>query len=95
MACRRFSLLLSTGKPIGVFTDGDLCRIIDHKVNLQHAVVKDVMNADCRTICAGMLVAEVPQRMGSTRINALPAVNAENERVGALDMRDLLRADMV
>ena len=53
------------------------------------------MNADCRTICAGMLVAEVPQIMGSTRINALPAVNAENERVGALDMRDLLRADMV
>ena len=95
MACRRFSLLLSTGKLTGVSTDSDLCRIIDHKVNLHHALVKDVMNVDCRIIYSGMLAAELSQIMDSTRINALSAVNAENGRIGAMDMRDLLRAGMV
>ena len=43
VACSRFSLLLSAGKLVGVFTDGDLCRIIDHK--LHSALVKEVRNA--------------------------------------------------
>ena len=53
------------------------------RCNLHHALVKDVMTA------------EVLQIMDSTRINALPAVNAENELVGALDMHDLLRVGVV
>ena len=65
------------------------------RCNLHHALVKDVMTADCNTIYSGMLAAEVLQIMDSTRINALPAVNAENELVGALDMHDLLRAGVV
>jgi arabinose-5-phosphate isomerase len=93
VACRRFSLLLPAGRLIGVFIDGDLCRIIDHKV--QPALVKNVMTADCKTIYSGMLAAEVLQIMDSTRIDALPAVNAENELVGALDMHDLLRVGVV
>ena len=93
MACRRFSLRFSAGKLIGAFADGDLCRIIDREV--QPALVKDVMTADCKTIYSGMLAAEVLRIMDSNRINALPAVNAENEPVGALDMHDLLRAGVV
>jgi arabinose-5-phosphate isomerase len=50
---------------------------------MHHALVKDVMTA------------EVLQIMDSTRINALPAVNAENELVGALDMHDLLCTGVV
>jgi CBS domain-containing protein len=42
-------------------------------------------------ICA----AKTLQIMDSTRIGALPVVNAENELVGALDMYDLLYAGMV
>ena len=76
-----------------VFTEGDLCHIIDHKV--QPALVKNVMTADCKTIYSGMLAAEVLQIMESARINAQPAVNVKNELVGALDMHDLLRAGVV
>ena len=93
MACRRFSLLLSADKLIGVFSEGDLCHIIDHKV--QPALVKNVMTAYCKTIYSGMQAAEVLQIMDSARINAQPAVNAENGLVGALDMHDLLRAGVV
>ena len=83
------------GKLAGVFTDGDLRRIIDRKVDLHQALVKDVMTADCKAIQPGMLAAEALQIMDSTKINALPVVNTENELVGALNMHDLLRAGVV
>ena len=53
------------------------------------------MIADCKTVYSSMLATEVLQIMDSTSINALPAVNAENELVDALDMHDLLRAGVV
>ena len=83
------------GKLAGVFTDGDLRRTIDHKIDLHNALVKDVMTADCKTIHPGMLAAEALQIMDSTKINALPVVNGDNELVGALNMHDLLRAGVV
>jgi arabinose-5-phosphate isomerase len=85
----------SRGKLAGVFTDGDLRRTIDHKIDLHGAVVRDVMTADCKTIHPGMLAAEALQIMDSTKINALPVVNDGNELVGALNMHDLLRAGVV
>jgi arabinose-5-phosphate isomerase len=83
------------GKLAGVFTDGDLRRTIDHKVDLHNALVKDVMTADCKTVHPGMLAAEALHIMDTTKINALPVVNSENELVGALNMHDLLRAGVV
>jgi len=83
------------GKLAGVFTDGDLRRTIDHKIDLHDATVKDVMTAGCKTVHPGMLAAEALQIMDSTKINALPVVNDDNELVGALNMHDLLRAGVV
>ena len=82
-------------KLVGVFTDGDLRRTIDHKIDLHDALVKDVMTANCKTVHPGMLAAEALQIMDSTKINALPVVNDDNELVGALNMHDLLRAGVV
>ena len=82
-------------KLVGIFTDGDLRRTIDHKIDLHDATVKDVMTADCKTVHPGMLAAEALQIMDSTKINALPVVNDDNELVGALNMHDLLRAGVV
>jgi arabinose-5-phosphate isomerase len=42
-----------------------------------------------------MLAAEALQIMDSTKINALPVVDTDNELVGALNMHDLLRAGVV
>jgi arabinose-5-phosphate isomerase len=83
------------GKLAGIFTDGDLRRLIDHKVDLHTALVKDVMTTNCKTARPGMLAAEALQIMDSTKINALPVVNRENKLVGALNMHDLLRAGVV
>jgi arabinose-5-phosphate isomerase len=83
------------GKLAGIFTDGDLRRTIDLKVDLNKAFISEVMTADCKTIHPGMLAAEALQIMDSTKINALPVVNENNELVGALNMHDLLRAGVV
>jgi arabinose-5-phosphate isomerase len=83
------------GKLAGVFTDGDLRRTIDHRIDLHNALVRDVMTAGCKTVHPGMLAAEALQIMDSTKINALPVINDDNELVGALNMHDLLRAGVV
>ena len=83
------------GKLSGIFTDGDLRRTIDNQVNLNKALISEVMTVDCKTIHPGMLAAEALQIMDSTKINALPVVNDNNELVGALNMHDLLRAGVV
>ena len=85
----------SSGKLAGVFTDGDLRRSIDQKIDLHTALVSEVMTAGCKTVQPGMLAAEALQIMDSTKINALPVVNENNELVGALNMHDLLRAGVV
>lgn len=79
----------------GVYTDGDLRRSIDHKIDLHDAVVRDVMTAAPKTVQPGMLAAEALQIMDKTKINALPVVDADNKLVGALNMHDMLRAGVV
>ena len=79
----------------GLYRWRSVPHLVDHKINLHHVLVKDVMTADCKTIDSGRLAADVLQIMASARINATPAVNAGKELVGALDMHDLLRAGVV
>jgi arabinose-5-phosphate isomerase len=83
------------GKLAGVFTDGDLRRAIDHRVDVHTAKIHEVMTTNCKTVRLGMLAAEALQIMDSTKINALPVVNELNEPIGALNMHDLLRAGVV
>lgn len=86
----------SDNQVAGVFTDGDLRRLLDHgEVNIKQLLIKDVMIANCKTIRADILAAEALQIMESKRINAFPVVDADNRLIGALSMHDLLRAGVV
>jgi arabinose-5-phosphate isomerase len=80
---------------LGIFTDGDLRRAIDRRLDVHTAVISDVMTADCKTVRPGMLAAEALQIMDDMKINALPVINDRQELVGALNMHDLLRAGVV
>jgi len=79
----------------GIYTDGDLRRTIDHKVDLHSALVRDVMTANCKTIRPGTLAAEALHVMERAKINALPVVSEDGKLIGALNMHDLLRAGVV
>lgn len=80
----------------GVFTDGDLRRTLDdHRVDLRTAPVSEAMNHHPKAIGADKLAAEAAQLMETHKIHALLVVDAERHVVGALNIHDLLRAQVV
>jgi arabinose-5-phosphate isomerase len=83
------------GRLAGVFTDGDLRRTIDLRIDLQSVQVREVMTTICKTVKPGTLAAEALQIMENAKINALPVVDADGRVVGALNMHDLLRAGVM
>ena len=83
-------------KVLGVFTDGDLRRVLDHgDINVHSLNIQDCMTANCFTLKPNKLAAEALLILDEKRINALPIVDDENQLIGALNMHDLLRAGVV
>ena len=86
----------NSGKILGVFTDGDLRRVLDHgEVNIKQLGIKQCMTANCKTITADKLAAEALHMMDNKCINALPVVDENHQLIGALNMHDLLSAGVV
>jgi arabinose-5-phosphate isomerase len=80
------------GVLVGIFTDGDLRRIIEQKLDLYSAKIDDAMTVNCTTANADMLAAEALNIMEKKRINGLIVVDKHNRPIGALNMQDLLKA---
>ena len=85
------SVVDDDGRLLGVFTDGDLRRALDRRLDLHTTSMRSVMTADCRTIGARELAAEAVLLMERFRITALVVVDAGRRVVGALNVHDLLR----
>lgn len=83
------------GKVVGIFTDGDLRRTLDHELDIHAVGISDVMTHDFRYMAPGLLAAEALQLMETHKINALLVINHDNLLVGAINMHDLLRARVV
>ena len=84
----------SEDKILGVFTDGDLRRTLDNRVDVHKATMREVMTAGGKRIGPRELAAEAVHLMELYRITALPV--AEQDRiVGALNVHDLFRAGVV
>lgn len=80
----------------GVFTDGDLRRVLDHgEINIKQLPIRDCMTANCKTITVDKLAAEALQIMDSKLINSLPVADEQQQLIGALNMHDLLKAGVV
>lgn len=80
---------------IGIFTDGDLRRALDRKVDVHQARISESMTEDCTTIAPDVLAAEGLNIMQRREINALLVVDEKRRLVGALNMHDLLRAGVL
>lgn len=79
----------------GIFTDGDLRRVLAQTVDIHQAALKDHMTRHCKTGRADMLAAEVLELMQRYKINALLITDDQQRLVGALNTHDLLRAGVV
>ncbi|RUO30597.1 D-arabinose 5-phosphate isomerase [Aliidiomarina sedimenti] len=80
---------------LGVFTDGDLRRILDLQVDLHETSIASVMTARCITVTADTLAAEALKLMEDKKINGLIVVNPQQCPIGAFNMHDLLRAGVL
>ncbi|MCS5710732.1 KpsF/GutQ family sugar-phosphate isomerase [Candidatus Berkiella aquae] len=80
---------------IGLFTDGDLRRALDHNINISTTPIREVMTAGGRVIEKGLLAAEALRLMETHKINGLFVVDKNRHLIGALNMHDLLRAGVL
>lgn len=79
----------------GIFTDGDLRRVLATGTDLRSARIADVMKQGPRSIEGDKLAAEAVQLMESMRINGLLVADTANRLVGVFNMHDLLRAGVL
>ncbi|MGB5455581.1 MAG: KpsF/GutQ family sugar-phosphate isomerase, partial [Gammaproteobacteria bacterium] len=80
----------SAGRVLGIYTDGDLRRTLDKKIDLQQTRIDQVMTANCKTVDAHDLAAKVLKLMEDNKINGALVTDADNRMIGALNMHDLL-----
>lgn len=79
----------------GLFTDGDLRRLLEHPLDIHQTKIRDVMNKHPLTATPTMLAAEALHMMETKRINGLLIVDEDKHPVGAMNMHDLLRAGVL
>jgi arabinose-5-phosphate isomerase len=82
-------------RPVGVFTDGDLRRMIDKVQDFSKVIIKDVMHANPRTIGPDKLAVDAVAIMEQYRINQMLVVDDDGKLAGALHIHDLTRAQVI
>jgi arabinose-5-phosphate isomerase len=80
---------------LGIYTDGDLRRTLEKRLDFNTTPVKSVMSANPRCISAESLAVEAVQVMEQYNINQMLVVNEQHQLVGALNMHDLLHAKVI
>ena len=89
------SVLYEDGTLAGVFTDGDLRRILDQQLDIHHTAIGQVIRRGCITVPGEMLAAESVKLMQERKINALIVLDKQHRPVGAFNMHDVLKAGVV
>ena len=82
-------------KILGVFTDGDLRRLIEKGVDLRALHAKDVMHVNPRTVQHDALAVEAAELMEQFQITSVLVVNESGALCGALNSNDLMRAKVI
>ena len=83
------------GLLLGIFTDGDLRRLVETGVDLRSLKAGDVMHASVRTAMADDLAVEAVALMEQYSITSVMVVDAAGKLCGALNSNDLLRAKVI
>jgi len=83
------------GRPIGVFTDGDLRRLIERLHDFSNILIRDVMHANPRRVHPEQLAVDAVAVMEEFRINQMLVTDADGRLVGALHIHDLTRAKVI
>ena len=92
-----FTAIVDEGsRVLGIFTDGDLRRLIERGADLRALLARDVMHPNPRRIHADALAVEAADLMEQHRITSVLVVDKTGEQlVGTLNSNDLMRAKVI
>ena len=82
-------------KVLGIFTDGDLRRLIEKGVDMSALTAEQVMHTTPRSVRANALAAEAAELMELHRITSVLVVDEEGLLCGAINTNDLMRAKVI
>jgi arabinose-5-phosphate isomerase len=85
----------SSNAIMGIFTDGDLRRLLEKTLDLESIQIKDVITKNPKTIPKNILVAQAIEMMERFRVNHLIVVDENNRLIGALNLHDLLASKII
>ena len=85
----------ANARVLGIFTDGDLRRLVERGIDLRTTTAKQVMHPNPRTIAKDALAVEAVELMEQNRITCVLVVDAEGLLCGALNSNDLMRAKVI
>ncbi len=85
----------AAGELVGVFTDGDLRRLLDQNKDLQMTQIGEVMTSSFRSINANALASEAAKLMQDNEIYSLVVLDEKQSLEGIVTMHDLLKANVV
>lgn len=83
------------GRVLGIFTDGDLRRLVEKGQDLRQLCAADVMHRKPSTIALSALAAEAAELMELRRITSVLVIDAKGLLCGAVNSNDLMRAKVI
>lgn len=89
------AIVNNSNQLVGLFTDGDLRRILDLQINIHQDKISTVMTKSPTVAQDDMLAAQALNIMEEKKINGLIIVNDKLTPVGAMNMHDLLRSGVL
>lgn len=84
-----------SGKLVGIFTDGDLRRLLESGDHDFTRPVREVMGAHPRSVTPDRPVGEAAELLRDAKLDQLPVVDDDGKPVGLLDVQDLLAARII
>jgi arabinose-5-phosphate isomerase len=91
-----FTAVVDDGRRVlGIFTDGDLRRLIERGANLLELTAADVMHRSPKLVGPDALAVDAADLMEQHRITSVIVVDAERRAIGALNSNDLMRAKVI
>ena len=98
MTAKRMGMVITldnTNKVAGIFTDGDLRRLLEKSTNLDGLTLEKAITSAPRTIPPELLAEEAIEMMEKHRINHLVVTDPAGALLGALNLHDLFAAKVI
>jgi len=84
-----------TGELKGIFTDGDVRRVLDKEVDIHKTPIHSVMSKNPKTIMHNILAAEALNIMETFKITSLVVIDQLRKPVGVVHIHDIIRAGVI